>query len=122
MANQMLAIAPYWLDDVQTWVFDDARVGLLQEPFVSGIPALIDELVAEIPNARGGFRLLFSPQPFPGCQRKLTWVREEMGGNWYRADQPDRLGRTGEGWLCPALLRYFDEPPAEIYVKAEPLE
>jgi Family of unknown function (DUF6717) len=121
MTNQMLAIAPYWADGVQTWVFDDPQVGLVQEPFVSGIPEMIDDLVSEIPNARGGFRLLFSTQPFPGFQRKLTWVREEMGGNWYRADQPDRLVRMGEGWLCPALLRYFDEPPNEIYVKAEPL-
>jgi hypothetical protein len=72
--------------------------------------------VADIPNAHHGFRLLFSRQPFPGYQRKLTWVHGEMGGHWYRADRQD-----GEGWLCPALLRYFDEPPAEIYVKAEPL-
>jgi hypothetical protein len=26
-----------------------------------------------------------------------------------------------EGWLCPALFRYFDEAPAELYVKAEAL-
>jgi hypothetical protein len=110
MANQISVIAPYWLDDVQSWVFDDARVGLVREPFVSGIPEMIDELVADIPNARSGFRLLFSTQPFPGYQRKLTWVRGEMAGNWYRADNS-----------CPALLRYFDEPPAEIYVEAEPL-
>jgi DNA polymerase III gamma/tau subunit len=24
-----------------------------------------------------------------------------------------------EGWLCPALLKYFEEPPANIYFKAE---
>jgi hypothetical protein len=23
-----------------------------------------------------------------------------------------------EGWLCPALLRYFPEPPRKIYVHA----
>ena len=39
-----------------------------------------------------------------------------MGGNWYRANLPN-----AEGWLCPALLHYFNEPPTEIYVKAEPL-
>ena len=114
--NEMLAIAPYWRDDVQTWVFDDARVGLVQEPFVSGIPEMIDDLVADIPNAHSGFRLLFSTQPFPGFQRKLTWVRDEMGGNWYRTNLSN-----AEGWLCPALLHYFNEPPTEIYVKAEPL-
>ena len=25
-----------------------------------------------------------------------------------------------EGWLCPALFRYFDTPPDSLYVKAEP--
>lgn len=115
MANQITVIAPYWAEEVGTWVFDDAAKGLQQEPFVSGVPEMIDDLVSEIPAARGGFRLLFSPEPFPGCQRKLTRVREEMGGNWYRADQPPT-----EGWLCPALFRYFDQAPEEIYVKAEP--
>jgi hypothetical protein len=35
-------------------------VGLVQESFVGGVPEMIDELVADIPNARNGFRLLFS--------------------------------------------------------------
>ena len=114
MANQILAIAPYWLDSVETWVFDDDAVDLVQEPFVSGVPEMIDELVAEIPDARQGFRLLFSEAPFPSYQRKLTRLREEFGGWWYSSDES-----KGEGWLCPALFRYFDEAPEEIYVKAE---
>ena len=94
MANQILVIAPYWLDSVATWVFDDEAVDLVQEPFVSGVPDMIDDLVADIPDARQGFRLLFSAAPFPGYQRKLEWVREEMGGNWYSSNEPE-----GEGWL-----------------------
>ena len=39
-----------------------------QEPFVMGIPQMIDDLVQDIPNAREGFRLLFSTAPFPGFQ------------------------------------------------------
>jgi hypothetical protein len=116
MANQINAIAPYWLETVGTWVFDDERVGLVQEPFVSGADDFLTHLVRNIPDARNGFRLLFSAGPFPGYQQRLTWVRAEMGGNWYRAEQP-----TMEGWLCPALFRYFDAAPAELYVKAEPL-
>src|SRR5947207_6447443 len=27
-----------------------------------------------------------------------------------------------EGWLCPALFRYFPSAPREIYVKVEPLK
>ena len=114
--NQIQVIAPYWLDTVKTWVFDDPATGLDQEPFVSGVPDMINDLVRDIPNARQGFRLLFSSQPFPGFQRQLKWVREEMGGNWYRSDQPEM-----EGWLCPALFRYFEKAPEELYVKAEPL-
>ena len=96
--------------------FDDAKTGLVQEPFVGGVPEMIDDLGREIPNARQGFRLLFSSQPFPGFQRRLEWVREEMNGNWYKVDQP-----AMEGWLCPALFNYFDKTPARLFVKAEAL-
>ena len=112
MPNQIQVIAPYWMHG--TWVFDDESTGLVQEPFVSGVPEMIDDLVQDIPNARGGFRLLFSANPFPGYQQKLEWVREEMVGNWYRVSQP-----AMEGWLCPALFKYFDDAPAELFVKAE---
>ena len=114
MKNQIRVIAPYWLHD--SWVFNDPAADLVQEPFVSGVPEMIDDLVRDIPDARSGFRLLFSAGPFPKHQRKLQWVREEMGGNWYRADQPPT-----EGWLCPALFRYFETAPTELFVKAEAL-
>ena len=114
--NQIGTIAPYWHAASLTWVFDDPTVGLIQEPFVAGIPEMINDLVRDIPNATSGFRLLFSAEPFPGFQRKLEWVRTELGGNWYRLSD-----RPAEGWLCPALFRYFSMAPHEIYVKAEPI-
>lgn len=113
MTNQIMVIAPYWHHG--TWVFDDPAVDLRQEPFVSGVPEMIDDLVADIPNARDGFRLLFSAGPFPGFHRKLTWVRKEMEGNWYFDAETN-----SEGWLCPAMFKYFDEAPSELFVKAEP--
>lgn len=116
MPNQINVIAPYWLESAQTWVFDDPRVGLVQEPFVSGADEFLSTLVRDIPDARRGFRPLFSVDPFPGYQQKLAWDREEMGGNWYRSDE-----LATEGWLCPALFRYFEEAPAELHVRAEPL-
>lgn len=115
MANRIFTIAPYWDAATGTWVFDDERVGLKAEPFVAGIPEMIDALVGGIPDARRGFRLLFSARPFPGYQRKLRRLGEEMEGYWYASDDP-----PGEGWLCPALYCYFDAAPAELYVKAEP--
>ncbi|HIK30390.1 MAG TPA: hypothetical protein IGS17_05180 [Oscillatoriales cyanobacterium M59_W2019_021] len=114
MANAIMVIFPYRYEN--TWVFDDDRVGLVKEPFVCGIPEMLDLLVQTIPNAECGFKLLFSQQPFPGYQIELTWQRQEFEGNWYRW-QDCHL----EGWLCPALFRYFDRAPGKIYAKAEPL-
>ena len=114
-SNSIMVIAPYWHNG--TWVFDDDRVGLEKEPFVSGIPEMIDELVCDIPDARGGFRLLFSEKPFPGYKVELEWVREEYGGNWYKQPRHD-----DEGWLCPALFKYFERAPGRIYCKGEPLD
>lgn len=108
----MQVIFPYRYRD--TWVFDDGRAGLVQEPFVSGVPEMIDYLVRDIPNADKGFKLLFSANPFPGYQAELVWVREEYGGNWYLWQLENR-----EGWLCPALFKYFSEAPNKIYCKAE---
>src|SRR5881396_2833607 len=79
--NAINLIAPYRYEGM--WVFDDPRVGLDKEPFVSGADTMIDVFVADIPNAENGFRLLFSATPFPGYTAKLEWRREEYGGNWY---------------------------------------
>ena len=112
--NAILVIAPYQYNG--TWVFDDPRFGLVREPFVAGVPKMIDVLVADIPDAQKGFRLTFSSKPFPEFQKKLTWVRGDMGGNYYKIDDPPM-----EGWLCPAMFKYYDKAPPELYVKADPL-
>jgi hypothetical protein len=114
MANAIMVIQPY--RHAGTWVFDDPAVGLVQEPFVSGIPEMIDRLVQDIPNAAAGFRLIFAATPFPGYQVQLDWRREEYGGHWYFAPAYGR-----EGWLCPALFQYFEQAPPQIFVRAEAL-
>ena len=111
--NALLVIAPYKYQGM--WVFDDPAVGLSREPFIAGIDTLIDKAVADIPDAEKGFRAIFSASPFPGANLKLDWRRAESGGNWYYSDQFKM-----EGWLCPALLKYFPTAPREIYVKIEP--
>ena len=110
--NTINVIAPYKY--LGTWVFDDPRVGLAQEPFVSGADSMIDRVVADIPDAVRGFNLIFSATPFPGHQYRLDWRREESGGNWYYAEALDM-----EGWLCPALLKHFEEPPRQLYVQTK---
>lgn len=108
-----MVIAPYKHHGM--WVFDDPAVGLNKEPFIAGIDTMIDEMTASIPKAESGFRAVFSASPFPGYTEKLEWRRQESGGNWYYSDHYKM-----EGWLCPALFKYFPTAPREIYVRAEP--
>ena len=112
--NSLLSIYPY--EERGTWVFDDKRVGLVKEPFVAGIPAMIDHLVRDIAGAEKGFRLIFSAFPFPGFSMWLKKTEEELSGTWYKMVEAPYL----EGWVCPALLKYFKVAPANIYVRAEP--
>lgn len=91
--NALNVIAPYKY--LGMWVFDDPRVGLVQEPFVSGADTTIDRVVADIPGAEDGFILLFSAAPFPGHQFQLAWRRAESGGNWYHASE-----LNVEGWYA----------------------
>ncbi|MGB5969653.1 MAG: DUF6717 family protein [Spirulinaceae cyanobacterium] len=105
-----MVIHPYKYDEM--WVFDDEKVGLVREPFVAGADKIIDQMVANIPQAESGFSLLFSAHPFPGYQVKFDWRREEYGGNWYYIAMLDM-----EGWLCPALFKYFDKAPQEFYAQ-----
>ena len=109
----MFVIVPYRYEGM--WVFDDPTTGLVREPFVSGIDTMLDRLTADIPNAQNGFRLIFSEKPFPGYQVKLEWRRSEYEGNWYYSPDYDM-----EGWLCPALFKYFPKAPRELYGRAEP--
>ena len=115
MSNALMVIFPYRHKGM--WVFDDEDVGLRKEPFVSGADTIIDHAVDTlgIQNARKGFRLVFSANPFPDYHLKLDWLREGDGGNWYASEQFEM-----EGWLCPALLKYFDKAPAEIYARFLP--
>lgn len=113
MVNSLIVITPY--KDEGIWFFDDPSAGLQREPFVSGIPEMIDILTKDISKASQGFNLLFSKTPFPGYKAHLKWISEEYGGNWYLWEK-----QSMKGWLCPALLKYFSEVPDELYCKALP--
>src|SRR4030095_13021606 len=102
--NTIGVIAPYKYEGM--WVFDDPAVGLVREPFVAGIDTMIDRLVASIPDAEQCFRYVFSATPCRVRRVRLEGRREEYGGNLYSTPQFDI-----EGWLCPALFKYFDKAP-----------
>jgi len=110
MSNSLMVINPYKHEGM--WVFDDEEVGLVKEPFVSGADDMIDKMVANLQKPEDGFNLIFSEIPFPGHDLELDWVREDSGGNWYRS-----LSLDMEGWLCPALFKYFNEPPPKLYAQ-----
>lgn len=111
--NAISVIHPY--KHLGMWVFDDEKVGLVQEPFVSGADLMIDRFVAGIEDAENGFTLIFSANPFPGYDAELTRRREEFGGNWYHSESLNL-----EGWLCPALFKYFDSAPERLYAQFKP--
>ena len=113
MKNSLLDVYPYKYKG--TWVFDDERVGLYREPFVLGVPEMIDLLVKDVPNAKKGFRMTFSVFPFPDFAQHIKKTREEFNGNWYKMTEAPYI----EGWLCPALFKYFPVAPDDLYVKAE---
>jgi hypothetical protein len=108
--NSLFAIVPYKFDGL--WVFDDPDVGLVKEPFISGADQILDVLTQTMPDACKGFRLLFSSRPFPGYTVRFIWSRSEYGGNWYFWPEKEM-----EGWLCPALFKYFKQVPSNLYVK-----
>ncbi|MDB5349683.1 MAG: hypothetical protein JWN86_930 [Planctomycetota bacterium] len=111
--NSIMVIHPYKTGGV--WAFDDPEAGLVREPFVSGADTVIERLVESLPGAEGGFTLFFSAQPFPGYQAEFAWRRQEMGGNWYFSP-----AHQIEGWLCPALFKYFPTAPERLYVQVKP--
>jgi hypothetical protein len=88
------------------WVFDDKERGLVKEPFVSGIPEIINKIVGDATV----FDCYFSNSQFPDYNFKLIWEKEEYGGNWYIFENNMR------GWLCPALFKFFECAPREIYL------
>jgi hypothetical protein len=111
--NSLMVIHPYKQNG--TWMFDDPEAGLVREPFVAGADEMIDRMVEGMSDAEAGVTILFSGTPFPGYQHDFEWRREEHGGNWYHSSE-----YGAEGWLCPALFKYFDAAPRRLYVQVKP--
>lgn len=105
----IMTIYPYKCEDL--WVFDDPSVGLEKEPFVSGADDIIDMMVLPLKNADSGFKLLFSNTAFDGFQHSLTCLFSDDDGWWYLHEDSGL-----QGWLCPALFKYFNDVPKILYV------
>lgn len=117
--NQINTIYPY-RTQYGGWAFDDAEVGLFREPFVLGIPAIIDSIVGD----RDNFTAYISHSKIPKATGHLVKVKEPEGlpktegedtsDGWYQLKGTDMIG-----WLCPATLKYFKDYPENIYFRIE---
>lgn len=109
---------------VDTWIFSDKEKGLHNEPFIGETNSVIDKMIGEVlDNPEQPFQLIFSENPFPAWNYKVTHINADtFSGNWYELQMTTiPIPDLGKFWLCNALLKYFDEAPKEIYVKVEPL-
>jgi hypothetical protein len=108
-----------WEPDLETWVYDDAEVGVSGEPFVLGADKMLTQLrAAQVGPSLEPFRIVFSAAAFPGALSARR-LEEEDGGVWYEADLDGQMLR---GWLCGHFFDYFAAAPEVVYVKAEPLD
>ena len=117
--NSIFTIHPY--HDGGALVFDDPAAGLVKEALVGGTDLLL-EIAARAADADPArFTLLFSDAPFPGAHAAIWLEKGELGyGDWYHVHIPEVV--QGDGWLCPALLKYFPSAPAKIHFQIKPFE
>jgi len=112
MANAMLCIEIFKFNG--TWCFTDEKRELLNEPFVLGVPEIIDAVLKqqELYVKDKNYRILFADQEFPLHHGMLEKTQYDSGGFWYKWGDM-------KGWLCPATLAFFKEFPKEIYFRLE---
>lgn len=112
MKPTLFTIYPYLFKGM--WVFDEPRLGLDKEAFVQGADTIIDFIGKEFPSYEDGFTVTFSNEPMYGTTGYiLSFIKSENGGSWYHLDRTEL-----QGWLCPALFKFFDVAPNKIYVRA----
>ena len=113
--NQINTILPY--RSMGGWAFDDDAVELVREPFVAGADTSIDKIVEHLGVKTDKIKMTFSKDKFPGYHVKVELVTIDGDGGAFYLIRDDNFDL--DLWLCPALLKYFEEEPSEIYVKVE---
>ena len=98
----------------KNWIFDDERLGIVKEPFVEGTSEMIDSLI---------------PEEEWGDEHVVTASDYALKGEYYLTFLIDFDKETswstyhclgfGQHKLCPVLLKYFEEPPQDIYFMIE---
>jgi hypothetical protein len=121
MSNALFAIEIY--RHAGTWCFTDEERGLIHEPFVSGIPELIDDCINQLKeHEEKRYRITFGEKQFPGSAEYLRFHFEEYEGAWYSKQMTDNQidPNAKIGWLCPATLKFFLYFPKKIYFSITP--
>ena len=105
--NSLMMIVPYKYEGL--WVFDDAAVGLGKEPFIAGIDSLIGKATANIPDARHGFRVIFSARQFPGAsvERNRTGTGITARDSIRKAGCVRRYSRISGAAAFASVWSYF---------------
>jgi len=97
-----------------TWLFDDPGKAVCNEPFVEGSSEILSELQNQLGLSGNTLTIEFSDAPFEGHQHVLQWKNSRDAGTWnlYYSEELQM-----EGWLCPVLLKYFDDAPKKLFLK-----
>tara|TARA_R110001606_G_C15239150_1_gene636009 strand:+ start:185 stop:553 length:369 start_codon:yes stop_codon:yes gene_type:complete len=107
------------------WVFDDESRELDKEPFVEGADLLLDVMSGRVNDKSiETCSFYFGATPIPNQDVELVKSGEDgYDGTYYKVNFPE-LNLTDEGpiWLCPALLKFFETPPENIYVRIRSFE
>ena len=126
-ANAVNQLKVYWTG--HTWAFDDARVGLVAEPFVAGADLIISEtiqcseyLYTGLEKAKkNGILITFSETPLPHLEGEAYTRLDEAFRKYGHGMYVDFHGGR-VGWLCPATLHYFKDYPPQIFVSIKILD
>ncbi len=99
-----------------TWYFDDPAKDVYEEPFVEGSSEVISEMQIRLGLPGDTLALTFSDRKFSEYQFCMEWRECRENGTWNKY----RVKGTGmDGWLCPVLLKYFEEPPVKLYIAVD---
>jgi hypothetical protein len=91
------------------WWFDDINKNIIKEELVLGAPEFIEQFIG-----KDEFTLIFSNTYIKNNNLKLSFNRLEEEGHIYNYNDH-------EIWLCSVLLKYFDNPPSDIYLSFKTL-
>lgn len=116
----------HWFFDKDGRTYDMAPAEIVEmtlSPMVYGVDRLIQNacLIKKIDVVENGFLLLFSAEYFPNADVKFTYVEPKLDGFVYEVKELNMMGIPSyqSAWICKDILRYFQQPPQNLFIKIE---